>query len=184
MFKSTFALLLLAGVGLAACSTSGTSILVGEGGAQPPTDPDAIARLIEPSQRKHTIIALVEGVAATDGYFTKARTETAAIAAMSEEAARIGANAIVLTGKGTKRYGQVTFGNTVGSSYGQRTSAGFNASAYATTVTSSMGWERITFSSIDIRYTDEPKGAASHSTKGRLPSADGVMACDRMMAFV
>ena len=156
MFKSKFALLLLAGAGLAACSTSGTSILVGEGGALPPTDPDAIALLIEPPQRKHTIIALVEGVAATDDYFTKARTEAAAIAAMREEAARIGANAIVLTGKGTKPYGQVTVGNTVGSAYGQGTSAGFNASAYATTVTSTMGWEKITFSGTAIRYTDEP----------------------------
>jgi uncharacterized protein YbjQ (UPF0145 family) len=130
--------------------------LVGEAGAQPPTDPNSITLLIEPPQRKHTIIALVEGVAATDDYFTKARTEAAAIAALKEEAARIGANAIVLTGKGTKPYGQVTVGNTVGSAYGYDTAAGFNASAYATTVSSSMGWEKITFSGTAVRYADEP----------------------------
>lgn len=156
MLKSKIALLLLSAIGLCACSTSGTSILVGEGGARSPTDPNSITLLIEPPQKKHTIIALVEGVAATDDYFTKAKTEAAAITAMKEEAARIGANAIVLTGKGTKPYGQVTVGNTVGSAYGYGTAAGFSASAYATTVSSSMGWEKITFSGTAIRYTDDP----------------------------
>lgn len=141
-------------VSLTACSTSGTSIMVGEGGAFPATDPNSIILLIEPPQKKHKIIALVEGVAATDDYFTKAKTEAAAMAVMKEEAARIGANAIVLTGKGTKPYGQVTVGNTVGSAYGYGTAAGFNANAYATTVSSSIGWERITFSGTAIRYTD------------------------------
>lgn len=155
MFNNKSAWLLALAVGLSACSTSGTSILVGEGGVHPSTDPSSITLLIEPPQRKHTIIALVEGVAATDDYFTKAKTEAAAIAAMKTEAARIGANAIVLTGKGTKPYGQVTIGNTVGSAYGYGSASGFNASAYATTVSSSMGWEKITFSGTAIRYTDE-----------------------------
>lgn len=156
MVKSTSAFLLVSVIGLSACSTSGTSILVGEGGAQPATDPSSITLLIEPPQRKHTIIALVEGVAATDDYFTKARTEAAAITAMKAEAARIGANAIVLTGKGTKPYGQVTVGNTIGSAYGYGTAAGFSANAYATTVSSSLGWEKITFNGTAIRYTDKP----------------------------
>jgi len=155
MFKSTSALLIASVIGISACSTSGTSILVGEGGARPATEPSSITLLIEPPQRGHAIIALVEGVAATDDYFTKARTEAAAIAAMKEEAARIGANAIVLTGKGTKPYGQVTIGNTIGSASGYGTATGFNATAYATTVSSSLGWEKITFSGTAIRYTDE-----------------------------
>ena len=156
MLKSTSAFLLVSAIGLSACSTSGTSILVGEGGAQPPTDPNSITLLIEPPQRKHTIIALVEGVAATDDYFTKAKTEAAAIAAMKAEAARIGANAIVLTGKGTKPYGQIIVGNTVGSASGYGTATGFSANAYATTVSSSLGFEKITFSGTAIRYTDKP----------------------------
>jgi len=138
---------------LGACSTAGTSIKIGEAGAFPPTDPNSIVLLIEPPQKKHRIIALVEGVAATDDYFTKARTEAAAIEAMKKEAARIGANAIVLAGKGTKPYGQVTVGNSVDSAYGYGTAAGFNASGYATTVSSTMGWEKITFSGTAIRYT-------------------------------
>ena len=156
MFKSTSALLLASVIGISACSTSGTSILIGEGGAQPATEPSSITLLVEPPQRRHAIIALVEGVAATDDYFTKARTEAAAIAAMKEEAARIGANAIVLTGKGTKPYGQVTIGNAVGSASGYASATGFNATAYATTVSSSLGWEKITFSGTAIRYFDEP----------------------------
>lgn len=155
MLKSKAALLAATLVGVTACSTSGTSILIGEGGALPPTDPNSISLLIEPPQKKHTVIALVEGVAATDDYFTKAKTEAAAITAMKEEAARIGANAIVLAGKGTSPYGQVTVGNSTGSAYGSATANGFNANAYATTVISSMGWEKITFSGTAIRYTNE-----------------------------
>jgi hypothetical protein len=156
MIKSKIALFALVATSVTACSTSGTSVLIGEGGPYAATDPSKITLLIEPPQRKHTIIALVEGVAATDDYLTKAKTEAAAIAAMKEEAARIGANAIVLTGKGSKPYGQVTVGNTVGSAYGYGTAAGFNASAYSTTVSSSLGWEKITFNGTAIRYTDSP----------------------------
>lgn len=151
MLKSKAALLLAMLVGATACSTSGTSILIGEGGALPPTDPSSISLLLTPPQKKHTVIALVEGVAATDDYFTKAKTEAAAITAMKEEAARIGANAIVLTGKGSQPYGQVSVGNSTGSA----TATGFSANAYATTVSSSMGWEKITFNGTAIRYTDE-----------------------------
>lgn len=140
-------------VGLTACSTSGTSVLIGEHGAFPPTDPNAIPLLLEPPQKKHTIIALVEGVAATDDYFTKAKTEAAAITAMKDEAARIGANAIVLTGKGSQPYGQVSVGNSTATAYGSPSSV----SAYATTVSSSMSWEKITFSGSAIRYTEQSK---------------------------
>lgn len=155
MSKSKFWFLLAAVISLVGCSTSGTSILIGEGGAYPSTDPNSITLLVQPPQRGHTIIALVEGVAATDDYFTKARTEAAAIEAMKKEAARIGANAIVLTGKGTKPYGQVTVGNTAGSAYSYGTPTGFNTSAYATSVSSSVGWEKITFNGTAIRYTDD-----------------------------
>lgn len=153
MFKCNLALLFAMLIGITACSTSGTSVLIGEDGAFPPTDPKSIPLLLEPPQKKHTIIALVEGVAATDDYFTKAKTEAAAITAMKEEAARIGANAIVLNGKGTQPYGQVSVGNSMASAYGSPASV----NAYATTVSSSMGWEKITFSGTAIRYTEQNK---------------------------
>ena len=128
--------------------------MIGEGGARASTDPNSIVLLIEPPQRKHEVIALVEGVAATDDYFTKAKTEAAALKAMKEEAARIGANAVVLTGKGTKPYAQSTVTNTTANAYGTATANSFNVNGYATTVTSNLGWEKITFNGTAIRYTD------------------------------
>ncbi|MGW8466305.1 hypothetical protein [Pseudomonas sp. CLCA07] len=153
MLKGKVAVLMALLFSVTACSTSGTSVLIGEHGAFPPTDPTAIPLLLEPPQKQHTIIALVEGVAATDDYFTKAKTEAAAVTAMKEEAARIGANAIVLTSKGSQPYGQFSVGNSTASAYGSP----YNVSAYATTVSSSIGWEKITFSGTAIRYTEQAK---------------------------
>lgn len=147
--------------GLVGCSTSGTSVLVGEGPRHESTDPEAIVLLLEPPERSHTIIALVEGVAATDDYLTKARTEAAALTAMKTEAARIGAHAIVLTGKGSAPYGQTTISSGSASAFGTNTGSSFSASAYGTTTSTTMGWEKITFSGTAIRY------------EGDAPTEDG-----------
>lgn len=136
---------------IAGCSTSGTSIKIGEDRHYAPTSPDSISLLLEAPQKKHQIIALVEGVAATDDYFTKTRTEAAAIEVMKKEANRIGANAIVLTGKNSAPYGQVGFATTTGSAI----AAGNYISGYASTVSSGFGWEKITFSGTAIRYVDK-----------------------------
>ena len=141
---------------LTACATSGTSVLVGEHGPFAPTNPETIRLLVEPPQVDHMVIALVEGEASTDDYFTKARTEAAAINAMKKEAARIGAHAIVLTGKGSRPYGQVSVGNTVASGHGAASGGHFNTSAYATSVSSSFGWEKYSFSGTAVRYKVEP----------------------------
>jgi len=135
---------------IAGCSTSGTSVLIGEGGARNATDPERIVLLLGPPQRQHEIVALVEGVAATDDYFTKPRTEAAALKAMKEEAARIGANAIVLTGKGVAPYGQSTISSTTANAH----PAGAGFSAYSTTSSFALGFEKITFTGTAIRYTD------------------------------
>lgn len=134
---------------LAACSTSGTAVRIGEK-SYSATQPDAIVMLVAPPERKHEVIALVEGTAATDDYFTKERTEAAAMKAMREKAASLGANAIVLTAKGSKPYGQVYVGNTVGSAR----VTGNMVSGYATSTGTSMGWEKITFAGTAVRYTD------------------------------
>lgn len=146
-------LLLLFAAVLVACSTSGTSIKIGEGGNHPPTDPASIALLLSPPERPHEIIAIVEGVAATDDYFTKARTEAAALDAMKKEAARIGAHAIVLTGKNSAPYGQVGYATTTGSAV----TTGNSIGGYATTVSSGLAWEKITFSGTAVRYTAQGK---------------------------
>jgi hypothetical protein len=134
---------------VAGCSTSGSAIKIGDESFSP-TDPAEISLLLQPPERKHSVIALVEGVAATDDYFTKPRTEAAAIAAMKEEAARIGAHAIVLTGKGTAPYGQFVISNSSGSAY----VAGSSVTATALTTSSTVGWEKYTFSGTAIRYSD------------------------------
>ena len=66
------------------------------------------------------------------------------------EASRIGANAIVLTGKNSAPYGQVGFASTTGSAI----ATGNYINSYATTVSSGLGWEKITFSGTAIRYLD------------------------------
>jgi hypothetical protein len=135
---------------LSGCSTAGTSVPIGNAGSFAPTQPASIVLLVGAPERKHEIIALVEGQAATDDYLTKAKTEAAAIEAMKKEAARLGAHAIVLTGKGSAPYGQIGFANTTGSA----TTIGGYTSGYATTVGTTVGWEKITFSGTAIRYTD------------------------------
>jgi hypothetical protein len=143
--------LLVFGLFLIGCSTSGTSVLIGEGGPYSATDPASIVLLLEPPPKSHKIIALVEGVAATDDYFTKQKTEQAAIEAMKKEAARIGANAIVLTGKNSAPYGQVTTGYTSATG----TVINNSVSTYGVATATTMGWEKITFSGTAIRFTDE-----------------------------
>ncbi len=139
----------LGAIGLSAgCSTEGTSIILGDGQPLPATDPATVHLLLEPPPNPHKVLALVEGVAATDDYFTKAKTEAAAIKAMKDEAARIGAHAIVLTGKGSQPYGETTIANT----YGSATSHGGSVSGYATTTSAGLGFEKITFSGTAIVY--------------------------------
>src|SRR5688572_5170658 len=91
----------LAAAALAGCSTSGTSIPIGPAVSHTPTDPASVEILLEPPARGHTVIALVDGTAATDDYLTQARTQAAALTAMKKEAARLGSHAIVLTARGS-----------------------------------------------------------------------------------
>ncbi|CAD1794151.1 hypothetical protein QSH46_015475 [Xanthomonas arboricola pv. juglandis] len=134
---------------LAGCSTSGTSVLIGENTYQP-VKPDHVVLLVSPPAKAHEVIALVEGVAATDDYFTKERTEAAAIKAMREKAASLGADAIVLTSKGSAPYGQIS----TGTAYGTATQSAGTISGMSTVSSTSIGWEKITFSGTAVRYKD------------------------------
>lgn len=135
---------------LAACSTSGTSIPIGKT-VYPSVPPESVYLLLESPKEPHEIIAVVEGVAATDDYFTKKRTETAALDAMKKEAARLGADAIILENKSTKPYGNVVVSNSSASAYNL---AG-NISAYGTATAYGLGWEKITFSGFAIKIKKE-----------------------------
>jgi hypothetical protein len=138
---------------LIGCATEGTSIPIGTQ-KYPVTNPDDIAILVAPPEKTHTVVALVEGVASTDDYLSKARTQAAALAAMKKEAAKLGANAIVLTARGSAPYAQTIITN--GSVGGSATAAGNTAigSGYYTGTSTMMGWEKIQVQGTAIRYTD------------------------------
>lgn len=97
--------LLLATVfSMAGCSTSGVAIPIGSV-SYPATSPDSVMILAEKPSQSHVAIALVDGTAATDDYFTQERTQAAALKAMREKAAALGAHAIVITNRGNRPYG-------------------------------------------------------------------------------
>lgn len=149
--KASVLLLALVVALVSGCSTSGTSIPIGDGHPYSSTTPEGIVLLLEPPQRPHKVIALAEGVAATDDYFTKERTEAAALRAMREAAAKMGANAIVLTAKGSAPYGQSVITN----SSATATATPYSISGYGTSVSTTMGWEKITFKGTAILYLNE-----------------------------
>jgi len=152
---------------LSSCANDGTALQLGER-LYPSTDPLQVVILIEPPKRKHTVVGLVESQASTDDYLSRSRTQVAAIRILKEQAAKIGANAVVLTAKGSRPYGQMTMvmsntngsAHTVGSNqsnligntvYGQG-NATTNFNAFTTTSAMSFGWELMQFSGTAIRY--------------------------------
>ena len=141
------AVLALISLCFSGCATEGTSIPIGTAKNYAPTAPDGIVLLVAPPQQRHEIIALVEGVASTDDYLSEKRTQDAAIEAMRKEAARLGANAIVLTSKGTEPYAQVTTGT--GAAFG-----GGAGNAYFSSVSQTMGWQKIRIGGTAVRYTE------------------------------
>lgn len=135
---------------LSACATEGTSILIGANNQHPPIDPQKVIILLRPPETRHEIVALVEGVASTDDYLSEKRTQDAAVMAMKKEAAKLGAQAIVLTEKGRTPYAQMTVGNAFGS--GTAATYGQNAfgSSYFTSIGTTMGFEKIRVSGTAI----------------------------------
>lgn len=148
------ATLVISAASLSGCATEGMSIPIGEAGNYAPTTPDRISMLVAPPSTPHKIIALVDGVASTDDYLSVSRTQAAAVDAMKTEAARLGANAIVLTAKGSTPYAQVT--TTTGAGNASVVAAGDRAfgSGYFNSTSTTMGFQKIQVSGTAIRYTD------------------------------
>lgn len=141
--RPTAALLaLLAMSTIAGCATEGTSIPIGEQRFAP-TDPARLVLLMSEPSRAHAVVAMVEGVAATDDYFgSEAKTQAAAIEAMRKEAARLGAHAVVLSGKSNEASGAITTGN------------GIVSGGYFTATATTMGFQKIRVAGTAIRYAD------------------------------
>lgn len=159
----------LLSVMLTGCANDGTALRLGEI-QHPPSDPKTIAILLEPPTKPHVVIGLVESQASTDDYLSKSRTQDAAVRILKEQAAKIGAHAVVLTAKGSRPYGQmaITTGSAVASgntsSTANITTFGNSASVqsqgvsgltgYYTSTTQSFGWELIQLGGTAVRYSE------------------------------
>ncbi len=152
---------------MASCANDGTSLQIGEQ-VYPPTDPLQVAILIEPPQRKHVVVGLVDSQASTDDYLSKSRAQAAAVRILKEQAAKVGANAVVLTAKGSRPYGQMMLmtsnTNAIANSYGVgqaqiigntiygQGNATTNLSAFTNSTSMMFGWELMQLSGTAIRY--------------------------------
>jgi hypothetical protein len=152
---------------LANCANDGTSLQIGEQ-VYPPTDPLQVSILIGPPQRKHVVVGLVDSQASTDDYLSKSRAQAAAVRILKEQAAKLGANAIVLTAKGSQPYGQMTLmtsntnamansygtaqaniiGNTI---YGQGNTK-TNLSSFTNSTAMTFGWQLMQLGGTAVRY--------------------------------
>lgn len=148
------ATLLICAAGLSGCATEGMSIPIGEASNFPPTVPEQISMLLAPPSKPHRVIALVDGVASTDDYLSVARTQAAALDAMKKEAARLGANAIVLTGKGSTPYAQVTTTTGTANASAVAVGDGVLGSGFFNSTSTTMGFQKIQVSGTAIRYTE------------------------------
>jgi hypothetical protein len=137
---------------VAGCATEGMSIPIGPQRSLPSTSMDDITILMEPPAQAHEIIALVEGVASTDDYLSERRTQEAALKAMKKEAARIGANAIVLTAKGREPYAQVTVGSGTATANANIIGGAVFGSGYYTSTATTFGWQKIRVGGTAVRF--------------------------------
>lgn len=103
-----FLSLVLVSACLTACSTTGVAIPLGTNSFSA-TAADSVVILAEAPSRAYTDVALVDGTAATDDYFTREKTMAAALRAMKEKAAQLGAHAIIITDKNNRPYGGALF---------------------------------------------------------------------------
>lgn len=151
---------------LVSCANDGTALRIGEQ-IYPPTDPLQIAILTESPKRKHAVVGMVESQASTDDYLSKSLTQNAAIRILKQQAANLGANAIVLTAKGSRPYGPtMIFSNTnaTANTYGTAQASMFgntiygsgrsvtNLHGFTTTTAMASGWELMQFSGTAIHY--------------------------------
>ena len=96
---------------LTSCSTEGFSILVDSSITYPSTPIQDIKIYKRHPEISYIVIGTVEGVAATDDYFTEKKTQEAALLALKTEGARIGADALILYDKVFSDYGNIITGN-------------------------------------------------------------------------
>ena len=127
LLRCATALMFFAAVALTGCASSSSSILVGK--ARAPISPDEV-RLYLRAPAKYEEIAMIESSSkASMAVSDQAKTDVS-IQRLKEEAAKVGANGVLLTETGSEVIGGVMAGSTVTTGMG---------STYATPMPSRVG---------------------------------------------
>jgi len=99
-------ILLVSGIALAACATS--HVMMGQ--ARPPISPDLVTVYFHPPQTKYDEIALID-TSSKGGFGFSAQGKTdVVIRRLKEEAAKLGANGVLLQGIGSESGGSISSG--------------------------------------------------------------------------
>jgi hypothetical protein len=99
-------ILLASGIALAACATS--HVMIGQ--ARPPISPDLVTIYFHPPQAKYDEIALID-TSSKNGFSVTAQGKTdLVIKRLKEEAAKLGANGVLLQGIENQSGGSVSSG--------------------------------------------------------------------------
>ena len=110
-------ILLVSGIAIAGCATS--HVMMGQ--ARPPISPDLVNVYFHPPQTKYDEIALIDTSSKGGFGFTAQGKTDVVIRRLKEEAAKLGANGILLQGIGDQA------GGSVSSSFGQASVSGNQA---------------------------------------------------------
>jgi hypothetical protein len=99
-------ILFVSGIALAACATS--HVMMGQ--ARPPISPDLVTIYFHPPQTKYDEIALID-TSSKGGFGITAQGKTdVVIRRLKEEAAKLGANGVLIQGIGNESGGSVSSG--------------------------------------------------------------------------
>jgi hypothetical protein len=99
-------ILLVSGIAISACATS--HVMMGQ--ARPPISPDLVTVYFHPPQTKYDEIALIDTSSKGGFGFTAQGKTDVVIRRLKEEAAKLGANGVLLQGIGSESGGSVSSG--------------------------------------------------------------------------
>jgi hypothetical protein len=99
-------ILLVSGIALSACATS--HVMMGQ--TRPPISPDLVTVYFHPPQTKYDEIALIDTSSKGGFGFTAQGKTDVVIRRLKEEAAKLGANGVLLQGIGSESGGSVSSG--------------------------------------------------------------------------
>jgi len=120
LFRSSALLAMLTTIAIAGCATS--HVMVGQ--ARPPISPDQVRIYLRPPASKYEEIALLDTSSKGAFAFSAQGKTDAVMERLKGEAAKLGANGILLEGVGDQA------GGSVGSGFANATASGHSATAF------------------------------------------------------